>query len=212
VVKPKQIEPFAKEHLFNNSSVKKQNREQKQTNASLRPQHWQCTEQFGQLCLASDFTCMRIASSTLQNCGISYFIFDDIASLAGSADTQNVDPVILSNICIGFRNENPSCIDLCFLGVEARQRAEGINIVPRMVQQVQHFDVCSIVNNRQTGAMTLQVKTHTNSVSDINIDLEKVEGLCFPLLFPHVEPGYTNSSKSRLSPDECHRPWLNAIA
>ncbi len=30
---------------------------------------------------------MRIASSTLQNCGISYFIFDDIASLAGSVDT-----------------------------------------------------------------------------------------------------------------------------
>ncbi len=37
---------------------------------------------------------MRIASSTLQNYSISYFIFDDIASLAGSADTQNVDPVI----------------------------------------------------------------------------------------------------------------------
>jgi hypothetical protein len=50
--------------------------------------------------------------------------------------------------------------------------------------------------------MTLQVKTHTNSVSDINMDSEKVEGLCFPLLFPHGEPGCTNSSKSRLSPDE----------
>ncbi len=33
---------------------------------------------------------MRIASSTLQNCGISYFIFDDITSPAGSADTQNI--------------------------------------------------------------------------------------------------------------------------
>jgi hypothetical protein len=31
---------------------------------------------------------MRIASSTLQNCTISYFIFDDIVSLAGVADTQ----------------------------------------------------------------------------------------------------------------------------
>jgi hypothetical protein len=58
---------------------------------------------------------MRIASSTLQNCRISYFIFDDIASLAGSADTQNLDPVILSNICKGLRNENPYCIDLLFL-------------------------------------------------------------------------------------------------
>jgi hypothetical protein len=101
---------------------------------------------------------MRIASSTLQNCGISYFIFDDIASLAGSADTQNVDPVILSNICKGLRNENPYCIDLHFLGVEAWQRAEGINVVPRMVHQVQHFDECSVVNNRQSGTLTLQAK------------------------------------------------------
>jgi hypothetical protein len=109
--------------------------------------------------------------------------------------------VILSNICKGLRNENPYFIDLCFVGVEARQCAEGINVVPRMVHQVQHFDVCSVVNNRQTGAMTLQVKTHTNSVPDINMDSEKVEGLCFPLLFPLGEPGYTSSSKSHLSPD-----------
>jgi hypothetical protein len=144
---------------------------------------------------------MRIASRTSQNCGISYFIFDDIASLAGSADTQNVHPVILSNISEGLRNEYPYCTDLHFLGIEARQLAEGIIVVPRMVDQVQHFDVCSVVNNRP-GAMTLQVKTHTNSVSDINMDSEKVEGICFPLLFPHGEPGYTNSSKSHLSPDE----------
>jgi hypothetical protein len=144
---------------------------------------------------------IRIASSTLQNCGISYFIFDDIASLAGSVDTQNVDPVILSNICKGLRNKNPYCVDLGFLGVEARQRAEGINVVLRMVHQVQYFDVCSVVNNKQTGAMTLQVKTHTNSVSDINMDSEKVEGLCLPLLFPHGNPGYTSLSKSHLSPD-----------
>ncbi len=50
--------------------------------------------------------------------------------------------------------------------------------------------------------MTLQVETHTYNVSDINMDSEKVEGLCFPLLLPHGEPGYTNLSKSRLSPDE----------
>ncbi len=34
------------------------------------------------------------------------------------------------------------------------------------------------------------------------MDSEKVEGLCFPLLFPHGEPGYTNESKSGMSPDE----------
>ena len=36
----------------------------------------------------------------------------------------------------------------------------------------------------------------------VNMDSEKVEGLCFPLLFPHGEPGYTNASKSCMSPDE----------
>jgi hypothetical protein len=62
-------------------------------------------------------------------------------SLAGSADVQNVDPLILSDICRGLRNENPYCADLRFLGVEARARAERINNIPRMVDQVQHFDV-----------------------------------------------------------------------
>jgi hypothetical protein len=73
---------------------------------------------------------MRIASSTSQNYGISYFIFGDIASLAGSADVENVDPLILSDICRGLRNENPYCTDLHFLGVEARARAESINVIP----------------------------------------------------------------------------------
>ena len=58
---------------------------------------------------------MRLASSTSQNCGMSYFIFDDIASLAGSADAQNVDPEILKEICEGLKNENPYCADLCLL-------------------------------------------------------------------------------------------------
>ena len=38
---------------------------------------------------------MRIASSASQNCCISYFIFDDIASLAWSADAQNIAFCIL---------------------------------------------------------------------------------------------------------------------
>ena len=41
-----------------------------------------------------------------------------------------------------------------------------------------------------------------HSVSNILLDSEKVEGLCFPLLFCHGKLGYTNESKSHLSPDE----------
>jgi hypothetical protein len=57
----------------------------------------------------------------MQNCGISYFIFDDIASLPGSAERQNVDPAILSDICQGLKNENIYFRDLLFLGVETQQ-------------------------------------------------------------------------------------------
>jgi hypothetical protein len=145
---------------------------------------------------------MKTASTTSQNCGLSYFIFDDIASLAGSAERQNVDPNILSNICEGLKSENSYCRHLRFLGIEARERAQGNIVIPRMVDQVQHFDVCSVVNNWQTGAMRLEVKTSNGNVSNVNMDSEKVEGLFFPLLFPHAEHGYTNACKSRLNPDE----------
>jgi hypothetical protein len=70
-----------------------------------------------------------------------------------------------------------------------------------MIDQSWHFDVCSVVNNRQTGEMILRVQTRGYSVSHVNLDSEKVEGLCFLLLFPHGEPGYTNVYKHRLSPD-----------
>jgi len=130
------------------------------------------------------------------------FVFDEIASLAGSADARDVDPQILSDICKGLWDENPYCIELRFLGAEARERAEGIIVVPRMTNQPTHFDACSVMNNRQTGEMKLQVETHSHSVSNVSLDSEKVEVLCFPLLFCHGEPGYTNESKSHLSPDE----------
>ena len=50
--------------------------------------------------------------------------------------------------------------------------------------------------------MRLQVETHTNRVSNIFLDSEKVEGLFFPLLHCHGKPGYTNEIKSHMIPDE----------
>jgi len=125
-------------------------------------------------------------------------MFDDIASLV----RRDVDPQILSDICKGLQDENPYCIELRFLGAEARELSEGIVVVPRMTNQPTHFDVCSIMNNGQTGEMKLQVEMHSHSVSNVSLDSEKVEGLCVPLLFCHGEPGYTNQRKSCLSLDE----------
>ncbi len=70
-----------------------------------------------------------------------------------------------------------------------------------MINQARHFDICSVVNNRQTGEMILHVQIRGYSVSNVHLDSEKVEGLCFPLLFPYGEPGFTNMIKHRLSPD-----------
>ncbi len=75
---------------------------------------------------------IRPASSKLQNCGLSYFIFDDIASLAGSANVHDIDPQLLIRICKGLKERNPYCADLHFLGVEARAQAAGITAIPRM--------------------------------------------------------------------------------
>ncbi len=120
---------------------------------------------------------MKIALSTLQKCGISYFVIDDIASLADSVDARDVDPQRMLDICEGLRDEYSYCIELRFLGSEARERAEGIVVVPRMTNQPTHVDVCSVMNNRQTGKMKLQVETHLHSVSDVSLDSEKMEGL-----------------------------------
>ena len=37
---------------------------------------------------------------------------------------------------------------------------------------------------------------------DVKMNSEKVESLCFPLLFPHGEAGYTNNQKDHISPSQ----------
>jgi hypothetical protein len=44
--------------------------------------------------------------------------------------------------------------------------------------------------------------TTNGSISDMKMNSEKVEGLCFSLLFPLGESGYTNAIKDCLSPAE----------
>ncbi len=58
------------------------------------------------------------------------------------------------------------------------------------------------MNCQQTGVTSFHVTTINGSISDVKMNLEKVEGLCFPLLFPHGEGGYTNGIKVCLSPAE----------
>ncbi len=42
--------------------------------------------------------------------------------------------------------------------------------------------------------------TTNGSISDVKMNLGKVEGPCYPLLFPHGEPGFTNEMKDHISP------------
>jgi hypothetical protein len=69
-----------------------------------------------------------------------------------------------------------------------------VNQPPRM-----SMSVCAVMNCRQTGVMSLQVTTTNSSISDVKMNSEKVEGICYPLLFPHGEPGFTNNMKDHIS-------------
>ncbi len=59
--------------------------------------------------------------------------------------------------------------------------------------------VCAVMNCRQTGVVSLQVTTTNGGISDVKMNPEKVDGLCYPLLFPHGEPGFTNEMKGHIS-------------
>ena len=72
-----------------------------------------------------------------------------------------------------------------------------VNQPPRML-----MSVCAVMNCRQTSVMSLQVTTTNGSISDVKMNSEKVEGLCYSLLFPHGEPGFTNEMKDQISPTD----------
>jgi hypothetical protein len=149
---------------------------------------------------------LKVSSSNPQSCGLSYFIFDNSAARLCSSEAGNVNKNILNIIANGLKRENPYCKDLQNLGMRVR---EGIlipdaNVFPRMADQPawKSMTILSVMNCRWTGTTTLQVTTTDGSISNVSIDSEMVEGLCFPVLFTHGEPGYTNDLKSNLSPTD----------
>ena len=92
---------------------------------------------------------IRAATSTDLSMGITYSIFDQVASLSTSANARNVNAEILGYIALGLCAINPYCRQLRMLGAEARARADGNAVIPRMPDQQDHFTVCSVINNRQ---------------------------------------------------------------
>jgi hypothetical protein len=66
---------------------------------------------------------------------------------------------------------------------------------PRMA-----MSACAVMNCRWADVMSMQVTTTNGSISDVNMNSEHVEGLCYPLLFQHGEPGFTNEMKDCISP------------
>ncbi len=125
---------------------------------------------------------LNLANST--NSGRSgYFVFDDESALAASASSCNLDSRIMDIIARGLREINPYRHQLRFLGLEARQHAIGVNIIPRVLNQWLLFDVCSVCNNQQTGEMLIQIKAHNDDVSSVKMTSEKVEPLFIPIFF-----------------------------
>jgi hypothetical protein len=124
-----------------------------------------------------------VSSSNPQSCGLSYFVFDSSASHACLSKSGNVDKKVLNDIANGLKSENPYCIDLHHLGICVRLGCltADANVVFRMVNQPPRMSmsVCAGLNCRQTGVMSLQVITTNGSISDVKMNLEKVEGLLF---------------------------------
>jgi hypothetical protein len=59
----------------------------------------------------------RVSSSNPQHCGLSYFVFDSLASRASLSESGNVDEELLNDIGKGLKIENPYCKDLQQLGI-----------------------------------------------------------------------------------------------
>jgi hypothetical protein len=56
---------------------------------------------------------MKIASSNnTHNCGLTYFIFNNLASHALSLESRNVNKQTLNDIAEGLKCENPYCMEL----------------------------------------------------------------------------------------------------
>ncbi len=146
---------------------------------------------------------MRIASSNnTHSCGLSYFIFDKKASRAYSPESENVNGYMLKIIVDEHKWENWCCISLCHLGLSVWQGdlTAGVNVVPRMLDSPPPMSVFAVLNCWQTGVTSFHVTTFNGSISDAKINSEKVEGLCFPLIFPHGESDCTNTIKDHLNP------------
>jgi hypothetical protein len=67
----------------------------------------------------------NLANSTNNSGGIGYFVFGNESALGASASSRNLDSHIMDIIARGLREINPYSCQLCFLGLEACQRADG---------------------------------------------------------------------------------------
>jgi hypothetical protein len=89
----------------------------------------------------------NLVNSTDNSSNIGYFVFDNESALAASASSHNLDSCIMDIIARGLREINPYSRQLRFLRLEACQRADGVSIIPRVLNQRPLFDVCSVRNN-----------------------------------------------------------------
>jgi hypothetical protein len=138
----------------------------------------------------------NLANSTNNSGRIGYFVFDNESALEASASSHNLDSRIMDIIARGLREINPYSCQLSFLGLEARQRADGVHIIPRVLNQRPLFDECSVHNDQKTGEMSIQIKAHNDDVSSVKMNSEKVEPLFFTILFLLGEDGWTNDLNS----------------
>ncbi len=107
------------------------------------------------------------ANSTDNSGGIGAFVFDNQSALAASASSRNLVPCTMDIIANSLKEINPYSRQLCFLRLEAQRRADGVNIISRVVNQRPLFKVCSVCNDQRTVEMSIQMTVHNDDVSSV---------------------------------------------
>jgi hypothetical protein len=126
---------------------------------------------------------MKIANISDPSCGLDWFIFDDIFTCCNCISPKRKQDT-------GLKKVNSYSVDLHFfwvLRLGPDQMGSTLSLeYPRMVDQRQHFDICSVVNDRQTENMMTQVQTHNSFFRNVSMDSEEAEPITFPVLFPYA--------------------------
>jgi hypothetical protein len=153
-------------------------------------------------------TYISMPYSSRKGSGIHYFTFDALLDLENSVNIFNnnmenkfsdshINKYYMSKIFGELKNINPFAEELKLIGNEIKSNEhifamnnEVINLRSRINTKTHHFEIGAILSDNSTGNINFKYKLKNNTFY-ISSCSEKVESLCFPILFPYGENGFS---------------------